>query len=276
MAFAAARMILKDKRRKASKEDFRDPRNRSKARSASTSSFRSVSQARNKPADGGGHVNQKNVAGQKATPPCQKGGPKTPVKPSAQKGAAKTAPPKQAAAAAAVKTPQGKKKKGHKHQQYELIVTINLSEYGLTEEQVAEFKEAFMLFDKDEDGTITMAELGVVMRSLGQRPSETELRDMVKEVDQDGNGTIEFNEFLQMMSKKMRGTDGEDELREAFRVFDKNNDGLISSDELRHVMTNLGERLSEEEVDDMIREADLNGDGMVNYDEFVTILTSKN
>lgn len=46
---------------------------------------------------------------------------------------------------------------------------------------------------------------------------ETELRDMVKEVDQDGNGTIEFNEFLQMMSKKMRGADGEDELREAFR-----------------------------------------------------------
>ncbi|CAB3261729.1 unnamed protein product [Arctia plantaginis] len=83
--------------------------------------------ARNKPADGSGHVNLKNAAGQKATTPCQKGGPKTPVKPSAQKGAAKTAPPKQAAAAAAaVKTPQGKKKKGHKHQQYELIVTINL------------------------------------------------------------------------------------------------------------------------------------------------------
>lgn len=55
-----------------------------------------------------------------------KGGPKTPVKPSAQKGAAKTAPPKQAAAAAGTKTPQGKKKKGQRHQQYELIVTINL------------------------------------------------------------------------------------------------------------------------------------------------------
>lgn len=121
---------------------------------------------------------------------------------------------------------------------------------------------------------------------------ETELRDMVNEVDQDGNGTIEFNEFLQMMSKKMKGADGEDELREAFRyfevlegwkyscrpmwilrvklmclrVFDKNNDGLISSKELRHVMTNLGEKLSEEEVDDMIKEADLDGDGMVNYE----------
>lgn len=51
-----------------------------------------------------------------------------------------------------------------------------------------------------------------------------------------------------------------------FRVFDKNNDGLISSTELRHVMTNLGEKLSEEEVDDMIKEADQDGDGMVNYD----------
>lgn len=50
------------------------------------------------------------------------------------------------------------------------------------------------------------------------------------------------------------------------RVFDKNNDGLISSNELRHVMTSLGERLSEEEVDDMIKEADLDGDGQVNYE----------
>ena len=50
------------------------------------------------------------------------------------------------------------------------------------------------------------------------------------------------------------------------RVFDKNNDGLISNSELRHVMTNLGEKLSDEEVDDMIKEADIDGDGMVNYD----------
>ncbi|KAH9392539.1 Calmodulin [Tyrophagus putrescentiae] len=53
------------------------------------------------------------------------------------------------------------------------------AEYGLSEEQVAEFKEAFMLFDKDLDGRITATELGIVMRSLGQRPSETELKNMV-------------------------------------------------------------------------------------------------
>lgn len=256
MAFAAARMILKDKKRKTSKEDFA-PRSKSKAR--------------NKPADGSGHVNQKG------TP---KGGASTPVKkpPSAQKGAVKTpgsksgtSTPKPGPPSAALKKDNKKKR----HQQHDLVVTIDLSEYGLSEDQVAEFKEAFMLFDKDEDGAITMAELGVVMRSLGQRPTETELRDMVNGVDQDGNGSIEFNEFLQMMSKKMKGAEGEDELREAFRVFDKNNDGLISNSELRHVMTNLGEKLSDEEVDDMIKEADIDGDGMVNYEEFVTILTSK-
>lgn len=74
-----------------------------------------------------------------------------------------------------------------------------------------------MLFDKDEDGTISVTELSVVMRSLGQRPSENEVRDMIREFDDNGNGTIEFNEFLQMMSKKMQLSDGEDELREAFR-----------------------------------------------------------
>jgi EF-hand domain pair len=61
-----------------------------------------------------------------------------------------------------------------------------------------------------------------------------------------------------------------------FRVFDKNNDGLISSIELRHVMTNLGEKLSDEEVDDMIKEADLDGDGMVNYEGKTSILTGMN
>lgn len=81
-----------------------------------------------------------------------------------------------------------------------------------------------------------------------------------------GNGTIEFNEFLHMMSKKMKETDKEEELREAFRVFDRNGDGFISSSELRHVMTNLGEKLTDEEVEDMIREADLDGDGLVNYE----------
>lgn len=69
-----------------------------------------------------------------------------------------------------------------------------------------------------------------------------------------------------MMSNKMKERDSEKELKEAFRVFDKNGDGFISAPELRHVMTNLGEKLTDEEVEDMIKEADLDGDGLVNYE----------
>uniref|UniRef100_A0A182MBA4 EF-hand domain-containing protein n=1 Tax=Anopheles culicifacies TaxID=139723 RepID=A0A182MBA4_9DIPT len=80
------------------------------------------------------------------------------------------------------------------------------------------------------------------------------------------NGTIDFPEFLTMMARKMKDTDSEEEIREAFRVFDKDGNGFISAAELRHVMTNLGEKLTDEEVDEMIREADIDGDGQVNYE----------
>ena len=92
----------------------------------------------------------------------------------------------------------------------------------------------------DGDGTITTKELGTVMRSLGQNPTEAELQDMINEVDADGNGTIDFPEFLTMMARKMRDTDSEEEIKEAFKVFDKDGNGFISAAELRHVMTNLG------------------------------------
>ena len=118
----------------------------------------------------------------------------------------------------------------------------------LTEEQIAEFKEAFSLFDKDGDGTITTKELGTVMRSLGQNPTEAELQYMINEVDSDGNGTIDFPEFLSLMARKMKDTDTEEELIEAFKVFDRDGNGFISAAELRHVMTNLGEKLTDEEA----------------------------
>jgi len=145
----------------------------------------------------------------------------------------------------------------------------------LTEEQIAEFKEAFSLFDKDADGTITTKELGTVMRSLGQNPTEAELEDMINEVDVDQNGTIDFMEFLNLMAKKMKESDTEEELIEAFKVFDRDGNGYISAAELRHVMCNLGEKLTDEEVDDMIREADVDGDGEINYQEFVKMMVAK-
>ncbi|XP_069114951.1 calmodulin-like [Argopecten irradians] len=145
----------------------------------------------------------------------------------------------------------------------------------LTDDQIAEFKEAFSLFDKKGDGTITTKELGTVMRSLGQNPTDAELEDMVNEVDADGNGAIDFPEFLTMLARKMKDGDNEDELRETFKVFDRDGSGFIGVVELRRVMSDLGEKLTDEEVDEMIREADMDGDGQVNYEEFVSMMTAK-
>lgn len=94
---------------------------------------------------------------------------------------------------------------------------------------------------------------------------ETDLRGMVKEVDQDGNGSIEFHEFLLMMARKLKAADGEEEMHHAFKVFDKNDDGFITFDELKRVMCSIGERLTDEEIEDMIKEADLNGDKKIDY-----------
>lgn len=78
--------------------------------------------------------------------------------------------------------------------------------------------------------------------------------------------------LIQELNRKMKDTDSQEEIEEAFKVFDKDGNGYISAAELRHVMTSLGEKLTEEEVDEMIREADVDGDGQINYQEFVKMM----
>lgn len=78
------------------------------------------------------------------------------------------------------------------------------------------------------------------MRSLGQSPSEAELRDIIDRNDLDHNGTIDFNEFLTMMEGMVKGTNMDDEMKEAFHVFDKDGSGQISPEELKAMMSSLG------------------------------------
>ncbi|EEA21352.1 calmodulin, putative [Talaromyces marneffei ATCC 18224] len=111
------------------------------------------------------------------------------------------------------------------------------------------------------------------MRSLGQNPTESELQDIVNELDVDRTGTIDFDEFLTMMVHKGKATDEEAELRAAFEVFDQDGSGTISADEMRRVMKSIGEDLTDAEIEEMIKEADTDGDGTIDYQEFVHLMT---
>lgn len=152
---------------------------------------------------------------------------------------------------------------------------------GVSKSQMKEFREAFRLFDKDGDGSITKEELGRVMRSLGQFARTEELQQMLQEVDVDGDGNVSFEEFVDIAWSAGAGTDPnhvlsreeeEKELRDAFRVFDKHNRGYITASDLRAVLQCLGEDLSEEEIEDMIKEVDVDGDGRIDFYEFVNAL----
>jgi len=110
----------------------------------------------------------------------------------------------------------------------------------------AEFKEAFDEFDK--------------------------VLELVMEVDLNGDGTIDFQEFLQMMKKKSSEADQMEDLRDAFRMFDRNKDGYIDLIELRKVTSLMGATLSSSEIQEFMKEADKDGNGKIDYDEFVNMM----
>ena len=130
-----------------------------------------------------------------------------------------------------------------------------LERFDTTEEHAKEIAGQEQRGYPRGDGTVTSKELGTAMRSLGQNPTEAELEDVINEVDADGNGANDFPELLSLMARKMKDTDTEEELGEAFKVFDRDGNGFTSVTELRHMMMDLGEKLTDEEVDVMIREA---------------------
>ncbi|XP_032829216.1 troponin C, skeletal muscle-like isoform X1 [Petromyzon marinus] len=145
----------------------------------------------------------------------------------------------------------------------------------LNEEQIAEFKAAFDMFDADGGGDISTSELGKVMKLLGQTPTKEELDAIIEEVDEDGSGTIDFEEFLVMMVRQMKEESAgqtEEQLAEAFRILDRNSDGYIDRDELKDILMSTGENVSEMEMDELMKDGDKNGDGRLDFDEFLKMM----
>lgn len=144
--------------------------------------------------------------------------------------------------------------------------------FDLSEEQKADIKQAFDLFDTTGTGVIDIKELKVAIRALGFEPKKEEIKKMIAEIDKEGSGKLSFANFLQLMTQKMSEKDQNDEILKAFRLFDDDDTGTISFKNLKRVAKELGENLTDEELKEMIEEADLDGDGEVNQAEFLRIM----
>merc|ERR1712183_131483 len=142
----------------------------------------------------------------------------------------------------------------------------------LSSAQLKEYKETFQTFDKNGNGTINSMELATAMRSFGMRPTPKEIENMIKEVDADRSGFVDFDEFVSLMTKRVSKTDKQRELMDAFKTFDRNSDGFIIKSEFQKVMKKHGEKMTSKEIDKMLRESDIDKDGKINYVEFVKMV----
>lgn len=148
---------------------------------------------------------------------------------------------------------------------------------ALDEEQIAELREIFRTFDRNEDGSLTQLELGSLLRSLGLKPSSDQLETLIQKADTNSNGLVEFSEFVALVAPELLSTKSpysEDPLKQLFRMFDRDGNGFITAAELAHSMAKLGHALTAAELTGMIKEADTDGDGRISFQEFSHAITS--
>ncbi len=98
---------------------------------------------------------------------------------------------------------------------------------------------------------------------------------MIGDIDKDGSGSIDFEEFLDMMTAKMSDKDSREDIMKVFNLFDDDQSGKISLRNLKRVAKELGETMTDAELLEMIERADNDQDGEINFEEFYAIMTKK-
>jgi len=146
---------------------------------------------------------------------------------------------------------------------------------GLGEEQVMEIKDAFDLFDKDRSGEITVGEMLEAMRSLGYDTEGGEAAEHVKNLDKDGSGALEFNEFYELLTARFSENTSKEELQRVFALFDTDKTGEISLANMRAIADTVGDQVTDDELGDIVSKNDMDTDGKLSFEDFYNVLTKK-
>ncbi|XP_043662203.1 calmodulin [Drosophila teissieri] len=145
---------------------------------------------------------------------------------------------------------------------------------SLTEAQIEEIREAFSLYDTGKSGWVSVRQLGGVMRALGESLTEAEIYDLANESDVDFGGQVQFKDFLYVMAKRLEEQNSVVCLKQAFKIFDRNEVNSFTINEIRMVMTNLGEKMSEDDLRELFQDIDQDKDGKISFNEFVAAMRS--
>lgn len=153
-------------------------------------------------------------------------------------------------------------------------VALKVIAESLSEEEIRGLKEMFKSIDADNSGTVTFEELKSGLARFGSKISESEVRQLMDAADVDGNGTIDYLEFI-TATMHMNRMEREDHLYTAFQYFDKDSSGYITKEELEQALKNYGMG-DHETIKDIIDEVDTDNDGRIDYDEFVAMMSKGN
>ncbi|XP_010448965.1 PREDICTED: calcium-dependent protein kinase 15 [Camelina sativa] len=143
---------------------------------------------------------------------------------------------------------------------------------SLSEEEIKGLKTMFANMDTDKSGTITYEELKTGLARLGSKLTEAEVKQLMEAADVDGNGTIDYIEFISATMHRYR-FDRDEHVFKAFQYFDKDNSGFITMDELESAMKEYGMG-DEASIKEVIAEVDTDNDGRINYEEFCAMMRS--
>ena len=205
-------------------------------------------------------------------------------------------------------TPEGSPSKKYEETPHPLdksrASATNVYASMLTRGQEQEIQKVFARFDRDGNGTIEAKELEIIMNQMGSKPTAEQIADMIQAADADASGTIDYDEFLTMMAKRLIVANGKEELEMAFRrappraraaatpgegpsgarpahpvthslprarrLFDLDGSGDLSPAEIRGLMTSVGDSpMSHEEVEELLRLADPQNTGTISKEKFM-------
>ncbi|KAF9672063.1 hypothetical protein SADUNF_Sadunf11G0001600 [Salix dunnii] len=143
---------------------------------------------------------------------------------------------------------------------------------NLSEEEIKGLKVMFTNMDTDKSGTITYEELKTGLARLGSKLSEAEVKQLMEAADVDGNGSIDYIEFISATMHRYK-LERDEHLYKAFQYFDKDSSGYITRDELESAMKEYGMG-DEATIKEIIAEVDADNDGRINYEEFCAMMRS--